>query len=118
MWYNVLFDIVLYIAAGVVSLTLQSPMKYLISILFGIGTICRVVWLRELISEMREAAPTKHTRKKKKTGSSKRTVITILAMELVVVIALYILYSNGVKHSLTFDIIGTMIAIITGLLLS
>lgn len=118
MWYNVLFDIVLFVAVGVSAVVLQLKYAFIVAGIASVGVIVRLVWLRELILEMRESQPVKRsTSRKKKSGVNKRMLISILAMELVAAIALYILYQNGVEHSLWLDFVCAAFAAILGILL-
>ena len=118
MWYNVLFDIVLFVAVGVSAVVLQLKYAFIVAGVATIGVAVRLLWLRDLIADMQESQPVKRSNsRKKKSGVNKKMLISILAMELVAAIALYILYQNGIEHSLWLDFVCAAFAAILGIFL-
>ena len=113
MWYNVLFDMIMF---AVIAVLAAMQKTYIVAGLAVVGIFTRLIFLRELIIEIRESAPVK--RPKRKQNNVKRMVITIIALELVAAICLYILYSNGIEHSFLLDAISCAMALLLGILVS
>lgn len=113
MWYNVLFDMIMFAVIAVLSAIQKT---YIVAGLAIVGVFTRLIFLRELIIEIRESAPVK--RPKKNKTNMKRMIATIIALELVAAISLYILYSNGVEHSFLLDAISCAMALLLGILVS
>lgn len=116
MWYNVLFDMIMFAAIAVLAIASQIKFGYIIAGLAIAGIFTRLIFLRELIIEIRESAPVK--RPKKNKTNMKRMIVTIIALELVAAVSLYILYSNGIAHSFLLDAISCAMALLLGILIS
>ena len=116
MWYNVLFDMIMFATIAVLAAASQIKYGYIIASLAVVGIFSRLIFLRELIIEIRESAPIK--RPKKNKTNMRRMVVTTIALELVAAIALYILYSNGIEHSFLLDAISCAMALLLGILVS
>lgn len=116
MWYNVLFDMIMFATITVLAIASQIKFGYIIAGLAIAGIFTRLIFLRELIIEIRESAQVK--RPKKNKTNMKRMIVTIIALELVAAISLYILYSNGIVHSFLLDAISCAMALLLGILVS
>lgn len=118
MLYSVIMDIILAVAgAGLSLLVLDAPYSYIVTVLCILEVFVKSMWLRELIEELREAVPQKKSRKKNNTGQ-KRMAITIVLMEIVAGLALFILHTNGVKISPEIGLVTVLIAMLIGIILS
>lgn len=119
MLYSVIIDIILCVAASILSVVLMSsPYNYIVVGLCVIAIIIKSIWLKELIEEIRESMPKKRkTRKKPVDNRNKRKLVTTILMEILIGLMLWIMHTNGLPVTVVWVIVGVTIAAIVGILL-